>query len=209
MIGVVLDGVVATDGVAMHEAGPGTQTLGDLLHRVADGDQNAFTGLYEQVSKRVHGLVLRVVQNPAISAEVVQEVFLMLWVSAHKYEAELGSPEAWIFTLAHRRAVDRVRSEQRSVVRDVQYAQKDRVMQEPVDERVHHTLMSESVKRCLASLTDLQAEAIRLAYYGGLTYTEVAEALQVKVPTAKSRIQAGLMRLRDAMEADGYGARSR
>lgn len=193
----------------MHEAGPGTQTLGDLLGRVAEGDQTAFAELYEQVSKRVHGLVLRVVRNPAISAEVVQEVFLMLWVSASSYKSDLGSPEAWIFTLAHRRAVDRVRSEQRSVARDAQYAQKEYFMEEPADERVHHTLMSESVKRCLASLTDLQAEAIRLAYYGGLTYTEVAEKLQVKVPTAKSRIQSGLACLRNAMEADGYGARSR
>lgn len=193
----------------MHEAGPDTQTLGTLLHRVAEGDQAAFAGLYEQVAKRVHGLVLRVVRNHAISAEVVQEVFLMLWVSADSYKPDLGSPEAWIFTLAHRRAVDRVRSEQRSVLRDAQYAQKEYFMPEPVDERVHHTLMSESVKRCLASLTDLQAEAIKLAYYGGLTYTEVAEVLQVKVPTAKSRIQSGLACLRNAMEADGYGARSR
>ncbi|GAA2173391.1 ECF RNA polymerase sigma factor SigK [Arthrobacter parietis] len=193
----------------MHKAGPGTETLGDLLFRVAEGDQSAFAGLYEQISRRVHGLVLRVVRNHAISAEVVQEVFLMLWVSADRYKPELGSPEAWIFTLAHRRAVDRVRSEQRSVARDAQYAQKEYFVQEPVDERVHHTLMSESVKRCLSSLTDLQAEAIRLAYYGGLTYTEVAEALQVKVPTAKSRIQSGLVCLRNAMEADGYGARSR
>jgi RNA polymerase sigma-70 factor (ECF subfamily) len=197
------------DGVIMHEPEPVTRTLTDLLEDVAQGDECAFTELYEQVSHRVYGLVRRVVQNPAMSAEVVQEVFLMLWVSAGKYERGLGSPEAWIFTLAHRRAVDRVRSEQRSWIRDARYEQKHAVDPESVDECVHRTLMSESVHRCLGALTDLQAEAIRLAYYGGLTYAEVAEALKVKVPTVKSRIQAGLVRLRDALEADGYGTHSR
>lgn len=202
-------GVVATDGVVMHESVSATRTLTDLLEYIAQGDEDAFSELYEQVSHRVYGLVRRVVQNPAISAEVVQEVFLMLWISAGRYERKLGSPEAWIFTLAHRRAVDRVRSEQRAGLRDTRYVQKEAVQPEPVEETVHRTLMSESVGRCLRVLTDRQAEAIRLAYYGGLTYVEVAEALELKVPTVKSRIQAGLVRLRDAMEADGYGTHSR
>lgn len=194
----------------MHQAGAATsENLEELLRRVADSDHEAFEQIYQLTSRRVQGLVTRVVKNPALSAEVVQEVFLMMWVSASSYRPELGTPETWIFTLAHRRAVDRVRSEQRSGNRDATYTQKQWTPQEPVEDHIHHTLMTENVRRCLASLTDLQAEAIKLAYYGGLTYVEVAEALQVKLPTAKSRIQAGLVRLRDAMQADGYGAHSR
>lgn len=194
----------------MQELTTSSQTLTEIIDRVAASDHDAFAQLYEHVSHRVHGLVLRVVRNPAIAAEVVQDVFLLIWVSAHKYRVALGSPESWIFTLAHRRAVDRVRSEQSSAGRDALYNLKaDAVIPDTVDDTVHHTLMTESVQRCLASLTTLQAEAIKLAYYKGLTYVEVAEALGIKVSTAKSRIQAGLIKLREAMEADGYDAHSR
>lgn len=188
----------------------GISSLVELLLRTADGDQPAFASLYEVTCKRVYGLVLRVIKNPAIAAEVVQEVYLLLWTSAGQFDADRGSPQSWIFTLAHRRAVDRVRSEQSAVGRDVAYIQRAAaVRQVSVEDTVHHTMMSESVRKCLAALTPRQAEAINLAYYGGLTYVQVAETLQIKLPTAKSRIQAGLIRLRDAMEADGYDAHSR
>ncbi len=185
-------------------------SLADLLGRTADGDQEAFAALYRQTCKRVYGLVLRVIQNAAIAAEVVQEVYLMLWESSGQFDADRGSPQSWILTLAHRRAVDRVRSEQSSAGRDAAYSLRSAAVRpDSVEETVHHTLMSESVRKCLGSLTERQAEAISLAYYGGMTYVEVAETLQIKLPTAKSRIQAGLTRLRDAMEADGYDALSR
>lgn len=184
--------------------------LTELLLRTADGDQPAFAALYEVTCKRVYGLVLRVIKNPAIAAEVVQEVYLLLWTTARQFDSDRGSPQSWIFTLAHRRAVDRVRSEQSSVGRDSAYSQRSAALgEDSVEDTVHHTMMSESVKKCLSSLTPRQAEAINLAYYGGLTYVQVAETLQIKLPTAKSRIQAGLIRLRDAMEADGYDAHSR
>lgn len=184
--------------------------LSDLLSRTAGGDQQAFADLYAQTCKRVYGLVLRVVRNAAITAEVVQEVYLMLWTTAGQFDAGRGSPQSWIFTLAHRRAVDRVRSEQSASGRDAAYSQRAAAVKEDtVEDTVHHTLMAESVRKCLASLTDRQAEAINLAYYGGLTYGEVAEKLHIKLPTAKSRIQAGLIRLRDALEADGYDSHSR
>ncbi|MHA7155058.1 ECF RNA polymerase sigma factor SigK [Arthrobacter sp. TMN-50] len=188
----------------------GLPPLTALLLRTADGDQLAFADLYEITCKRVYGLALRVIKNPAIAAEVVQEVYLLLWTSAGQFDADRGSPQSWIFTLAHRRAVDRVRSEQSSVGRDAAYSQRSAAVgQDSVEDTVHHTMMTESVKKCLAALTPRQAEAVNLAYYGGLTYVQVAEALQIKLPTAKSRIQAGLIRLRDAMEADGYDAHSR
>lgn len=191
------------------DTAPGSD-LADLLRRTADGDQLAFASLYEQTCKRVYGLVLRVIKNAAITAEVVQEVYLMLWTAAGQFDAGRGSPQSWIFTLAHRRAVDRVRSEQSATGRDTAYSQRSAAVKEDtVEDTVHHTLMSESVRKCLDSLTERQAEAINLAYYGGLTYVEVAETLHIKLPTAKSRIQAGLSRLRDALEADGYDSHSR
>ncbi|MBG6191582.1 RNA polymerase sigma-70 factor (ECF subfamily) [Arthrobacter sp. CAN_A212] len=190
------------------EATPASLT--DLLVRIATGDQEAFASLYAQTCKRVYGLVLRVIKNAAISAEVVQEVYLMLWTTAGQFDAGRGSAQSWIFTLAHRRAVDRVRSEQSSSGRDTAYSQRSAAVKvDSIEEAVHHTLMCESVRKCLASLTERQAEAINLAYYGGLTYVEVAEKLHIKLPTAKSRIQAGLIRLRDALEADGYDSHSR
>ncbi|MHA7295252.1 ECF RNA polymerase sigma factor SigK [Arthrobacter sp. HLT1-21] len=196
------------DSSVMDQAG--SPPLTELLLRTADGEQPAFTALYEVTCKRVYGLVLRVIKNPAIAAEVVQEVYLLLWTSAGQFDADRGSPQSWIFTLAHRRAVDRVRSEQSSIGRDAAYSQRAAAVgQDSVEDTVHHTMMSESVRKCLASLTPRQAEAINLAYYGGLTYVQVAETLQIKLPTAKSRIQAGLIRLRNAMEADGYDAHSR
>ncbi|NOJ61349.1 ECF RNA polymerase sigma factor SigK [Arthrobacter sp. 260] len=196
-----------THGVS--DSAPGFD-LSDLLRRTADGDQEAFASVYAQTCKRVYGLVLRVIKNAAITAEVVQEVYLMLWTTAGQFDAGRGSPQSWIFTLAHRRAVDRVRSEQSATGRDTAYSQRAAAVKEDsIEETVHHTLMSESVRKCLASLTERQAEAINLAYYGGLTYVEVAETLQIKLPTAKSRIQAGLTRLRDALEADGYDSHSR
>ncbi|WP_026553056.1 ECF RNA polymerase sigma factor SigK [Arthrobacter sp. H20] len=188
----------------------GDPALAELLLRTADGDKSAFACLYEQTAKRVYGLVLRVIKNAAIAAEVVQEVYLLLWTSAGQFDADRGSPQSWIFTLAHRRAVDRVRSEQSSIGRDAAYSfRAAAVRPDSVEETVHHTLMSESVKKCLGFLTERQTEAISLAYYGGLTYVEVAETLKIKLPTAKSRIQSGLIRLRDAMEADGYDSHSR
>ncbi len=187
-----------------------TETLAGLLGRVAEGDHQAFSALYEQTSRRVYALVLRVVQNPAMSAEVVQEVYLQVWMLAHTYNAELGTPQNWIFTVAHRRAVDRVRSEQSAVGRDARYGLRAHALRDDtVDESVHRTLMSESVVRSMAALTARQAEAIRLAFYGGLTYAEVAETLKLKLPTVKSRIRSGLIRLRDALEADGYDAHAR
>lgn len=196
-----------THGVS--DSAPGVD-LSDLLRRTADGDQVAFASLYAQTCKRVYGLVLRVIKNAAISAEVVREVYLMLWTTAGQFDAGRGSPQSWIFTLAHRRAVDRVRAEQSATGRDTAYSQRSAAVKvDSVEDTVHHTLMSESVRKCLGSLTDRQAEAINLAYYGGLTYVEVAETLRIKLPTAKSRIQAGLNRLRDALEADGYDSHSR
>jgi RNA polymerase sigma-70 factor (ECF subfamily) len=198
------------DRIAMQDSAPSTRTLPQLLEAVALGDEPAFESFYEQTVRRVYRVALNVIKNPSMAAEIVQEVYLLAWTSAGKYDRSLGSPQTWILTLAHRRAVDRVRSEQSSSERGARHAlEMTALKHDSLDETVHRSMMAESVRKCLSSLTDHQAEAIRLAYYGGLTYVEVAEALNLKVPTAKSRIQSGLTKLRRSLENEGYDAHSR
>ncbi|WP_026549634.1 sigma-70 family RNA polymerase sigma factor [Arthrobacter sp. Br18] len=186
------------------------QTLIGLIGRVGNRDEAAFEALYERTARRVYGLALRVLQNPAMAAEVAQEVYLLVWTTAATYDPSRGSPQSWLFTLTHRRAVDRVRSEQSSRERGARHMQETNALKvDSVEETVHHTIMSETIRACLATLTARQAEAVTLAYYDGLTYVQVADRLGLKLPTAKSRIQSGLARLRTAMEQQGYDAQSR
>jgi RNA polymerase sigma-70 factor (ECF subfamily) len=192
------------------DPGTASPTLVGLLSQVGNGDEAAFEALYQRTSRRVYGLALRVLQNPAMAAEVAQEVYLQVWTTAGSYDPSRGSPQSWLFTLTHHRAVDRVRSEQSSRERASRHTREiSAVKIDSVDETVHRTLMTETLRACLSTLTDRQAEAIILAYYDGLTYAEVAERLDLKLPTAKSRIHGGLVRLRAAMEQQGYDAQSR
>jgi RNA polymerase sigma-70 factor, ECF subfamily len=181
--------------------GPGADELGALLTRVARGDQDAYAAVYDRTAGQVLGLVRTVVRDPAQSEEVMQEVLLDVWRSASRFDAELGSAAAWVMTLAHRRAVDRVRSEQKSAERERRVASSG-VAYDEVAEAVEARLDRERVRRCLGSLTELQRESVTLAYYGGYTYREVARLLGVAVGTVKTRMRDGLIRLRDCLGVD-------
>ena len=172
--------------------------LAALLGRVARGDQAAFEQLYEHVAGPVYGLVLRVVRDPAQSEEVAQEVLVDVWRLAARYDEKRGSALAWVMTLAHRRAVDRVRSAQAAADREERAARPEREHDE-VAEYVEARLEREQVRRCLGTLTDLQRESVTLAYYSGYTYREVAELLQVPLGTVKTRMRDGLIRMRDCL----------
>ena len=176
--------------------------LGALLARVARGDQEAYAAVYDRTAGPVLGVVRAVVRDPAQSEEVVQEVLLDVWRSASRFDAEMGSASAWVMTLAHRRAVDRVRSEQKAAERDRRVPSSATAYDE-VAEAVEARLDRERVRRCLASLTELQRESVTLAYYGGYTYREVAELLGVAIGTVKTRMRDGLIRLRDCLGVDG------
>jgi RNA polymerase sigma-70 factor (ECF subfamily) len=185
---------------AQPEPGPGGRAadLGDLLARVARGDQVAFEAVYDGVVPAVFGMVRRVVRDPAQSEEVTQDVLLEVWRSASRFEAAKGSAMTWVMTLAHRRAVDRVRSAQASAQRESAAATAEADPQDVAEaalDRVEH----ERVRRCLGSLTELQREAVTLAYYGGYTYQQVAGLLGVALGTVKTRMRDGLIRLRDCM----------
>ncbi len=170
------------------------------MEQVARGDQQAFALLYDRFADRVYGLVRRVLRDPSQSEEVVQEVFVAAWRQARRYDASKGQVATWLLTLSHRRAVDRVRSEQASRNREERVVRGERGRAfDSVAEQVETTLEHEQVRRALDELTDLQREAVELAYFGGNTYREVAELLGAPLGTVKTRLRDGLMRLRDAL----------
>jgi RNA polymerase sigma-70 factor, ECF subfamily len=174
--------------------------LATLLSLVARGDETAFAQVYDQVAGAVFGMVRRVVRDQAQSEEVTQEVLLEVWRSASRFDPREGSASAWLMTLAHRRAVDRVRSAQASAEREKRVPAAVRGY-DHVAEEVEAKLEAQRVRRCLESLTGLQRESVTLAYYGGYTYREVAALLGVALGTVKTRMRDGLIRLRDCLGA--------
>ena len=172
--------------------------LAGLIRQVARGDADAFDAVYDQVAATVFGIVRRVIRDPAQSEEVTQDVLLEVWQSAAKFDPARGSAAAWVTTLAHRRAVDRVRSVQKEADRERRLAAAA-VPYDEVAEAVESSLERERVRRCLGSLTDLQRESVTLAYYGGYTYAQVASLLGVPDGTIKTRMRDALIRLRDCL----------
>ena len=185
----------AADGTADPGAEP---SLAALLGRVARGDERAFESVYDLTAGQVLGIVRRILRDPAQSEEVTQEVLLDVWRTASRFDPAIGSPAAWVLTLAHRRAVDRVRSAHKAAERELRAASAA-IPYDEVTEAVEASLDRERVRRCLASLTALQRESVTLAYYGGYTYREVAELLDIAVGTVKTRMRDGLIRLRDCL----------
>lgn len=197
-----MDPVPGNAAGAPHEGAPAgaVADLATLLKRSARGDEAAFASLYDATAARIHGLVVRVVRDRAQAEEVTQEVFLEVWRQASRYDAGRGSALAWLMTIAHRKAVDRVRSAEAATRRDVTYEQHNRVPDHDVTaEAAHASLEARRVRSALDHLTDVQREAIELAYFGGYTHTEVAALLDLPVGTAKTRIRDGLIRLRDSI----------
>jgi RNA polymerase sigma-70 factor, ECF subfamily len=173
--------------------------LGGLLRLAGRGDQAAFAQLYDQLAPVVFGVVLKVVRDPAQSEEVAQEVFVELWRLATRYDGTRGNVMSWAATMAHRRAIDRVRSEQSArnrVAREVSNLVPDH---DDVVGQVETTLDQARVRRALEQLSPLQREALELAYFGGHTYREVAVLLDVAEGTVKTRIRDGMIRLRDEL----------
>lgn len=194
------DPPVASTGTRGEPAGGTGDLLARRLTQVAKGDEAAFAAVYDETAPRLHGLVLRVLRNPAQSEEVTQEVFLEVWRRASHFDPTRGSAIGWMLTVAHRRAIDRVRSSQASVTRDDTWHARTREVDfDTTAELATARIEARRVRSALDGLTAAQREAVSLAYLGGYTHTEVASLLDLPLGTAKTRIRDGLIRLRDQL----------
>jgi RNA polymerase sigma-70 factor (ECF subfamily) len=176
--------------------------LTELLARVAAGDQDAFAMFYDRTSRVVFGIVLHVVRDRAQAEEVTQEVYVDAWKAATRFDAASGSPSAWLNTIAHRRAVDRVRSSQRRIQREQRVfveSPDDTVVRDTSEIVVAHD-EGARVRTALKALPEPQRDAVLLAYFEGQSHRDISESLQVPLGTVKTRIRDGLRRLRAQLE---------
>ena len=168
-----------------------------LFARVQDGDQAAFSELHAQTEDRLHNVVYRVLRSVDLVEDVVQDSYLQIWRHRHRFEPGLGSVMGWMSTIAHRRAVDRVRAVRCATQRDARYVaafcSTDNDHQTVVVDAVHAAVVA---SRAMGALTAVEREALVLTYWGGQTAAEAARLLGVPVPTLKSRIRSARLRLR-------------
>ncbi len=175
-------------------------TLEELLAATAAGDRGAFSLLYDQTAPRVFGLIRRLLVDAAQAEEVTQDVYLEAWQTAARFDPARGSAVTWLLTLAHRRAVDRVRASQASRERDLKTGMRD--LDVPVDEvseTVEVRIEHERVTGALAGLSEVQRQCLSLAYYDGCSQSEIASRLNVPLGTVKTRLRDGMIRLRELL----------
>lgn len=181
-----------------------TADLDATMAAVVAGDRASFATLYDELSPSVYGVVRRVLRDPSQAEEVTQEVFVEIWRQAPRFDPTRGNPRTWATTIAHRRAVDRVRSEQAHRDRQERVAVADAAPTPagPDDVAIERSEQTQA-KVALGTLSAPQREAIELAFYDGLTHVQIAEHLDVALGTVKTRIRDGLLRLRGAMVEGG------
>lgn len=200
------------------QPGPPRETAGltdeILLDRCERGDKTALAELFDRHGRIAYGLAFRIVRDPDLAQDAVQEGFLAVWRTAGAFVPERARPSTWILTLVHRRAVDLVRREERrraepllDLVTD-RYEVTSASVASPTDEEAWLGTQREVVQRALCLLPDDQREALELAYYGGFTQSELAERLGVPLGTIKSRTFAGLGRLRELLAEAGLSERA-
>jgi RNA polymerase sigma-70 factor (ECF subfamily) len=187
-------------GPPSEEGGTVAARLAELLKRASRGDESAFAEWYDATSARAFGLAVRVLRDRAQAEEVTQESYLDCWRHASRFDVTKGSALAWLLTIVHRKAVDRVRSAQAAGRRDAAYGHREvSVAHDQTAETAAASLEATRVRTALSDLTGKQRQAVELAFLGGYTHTEVAALLDLPVGTAKTRIRDGLIRLRDAL----------
>jgi RNA polymerase sigma-70 factor (ECF subfamily) len=171
-----------------------------LVALVARGDASALAELYDRVGRIAFGLALRVLRDERLAEDAVQEGFLGVWRAAATFRAERAKASTWILTLVHRRAVDLVRREERRRVEPLTEGIEATPAGEGTEEAAWLRFERERVQAALTKLPDTQREALELAYYGGFSQSELAERLGVPLGTIKSRMFAGLSRLRELLD---------
>jgi RNA polymerase sigma-70 factor, ECF subfamily len=174
--------------------------LVDLVKRVASGDEGDFIELYDATSSRVYGSALQMLRSPRLAAEVTEEVYVEVWRQASRYDPSKGGVLAWMMSMVHRRSLDRMRRISKEPARE-QYATAngDREFDRLSDEVIESRLDADRAREAMRSLTDIERQALTLAYFKGCSQTEVARLLGLPLGTVKSLIRDGLIGLRDAL----------
>lgn len=183
----------------MHASADRPRSLEELLLAVAEGDREAFSDLYDEVAGTVYGLAKKVVIDPSRAQEIAQDVLLEVWRKAGRFDPGRGSAITWIAVMTRRRAIDVVRSSESSRSREEKVAGDVGDDPDPVSDVVVSLDERRQVRRAMASLSDLQREALELAFFRGLSHREVAEELGAPLGTVKTRIRDGLLKLSSEM----------
>lgn len=178
--------------------------LNDLLTRSANCDTTAFAALYDETASQAFGLALRLLRDPNLAEDAVQEAYLTIWRKSAGFDPLKGSSRSWIYMIVHRTAVDLIRSAEARSARDLRHALEHSALHRSsdTDDPTHDLNASYEasvVRAALAGLPTQQREPLELSFYDGYTYREVAELLGIPLGTAKTRIRAGLMALQETM----------
>ena len=179
--------------------------LDDLLRRSGEGDAAAFAQVYAETASRAFGLALRVIRNEHLAEEVTQEAFLTIWRTAARFDPRRGTSNGWILMIVHRAAVDCVRSVGARAARDDRHQREETALwgvDDCTSDEALVSIQAQRVRHAMAELSTQQRQALGLAYLGGYTYPQVAELLGIPSGTAKTRIRAALIRLRETMADD-------
>ena len=178
----------------------------DLLRHAADGVQAAIAVLFDRHQGSMYGLALKITADPAAAQDVLQDAFLGIWRNASRFDASRASARSWMFAIAHHRAIDAVRRRRPTAELEPDAGSLPPALVAPdIWGEVRQRLDAETVRRALERLSPLQREAIELAYFGGLTQTEIAERTGAALGTVKSRVRLGLLALRTEIEAQERG----
>jgi RNA polymerase sigma-70 factor (ECF subfamily) len=184
-----------TESVSRHEH------LATLIHSLAAGDQQAMSALYDATNRLVYGLTLRILSDPAVAEEVLLDVYMQVWRQASSYDEGRGGPLAWLTTMARSRAIDRLRSgRQRQQREESLELAGDQSSPANIEEEVAASEMSRKVRGALELLSPEQREVIELAYYGGMSHSEIAAKLGQPLGTVKTRTRLGMMKLREMLK---------
>lgn len=177
------------------------QHLAALIRGMAERDQDAMSALYDATNRLVYGLVLRILSDPAIAEEVMLDVYMQVWRQAESYDERRGGPLAWLTTVARSRAIDRLRSgKQRSQREEPLERADNHSAPANIEEEVAASEMRQRVQAALGLLSPEQREVIELAYYGGMSHSEIAAKLNQPLGTVKTRTRLGMMKLRDTLK---------
>jgi len=176
----------------------------ELMERILQRDAGALETLYDRYGRPVYSLVLRIAQHPSSAEEIVQDVFMQLWRSADRFQISRGPLEPWLFTMARNRALDFLRLK-REKQRRREDSSDSEIMPSAVarpdpEGAIDRSRRAEKVRALMTSLPDAQRRALELAYFEGLSHSEIAESMGEALGTVKSWIRGGLMRLRDSLE---------